>query len=74
MKPEDVYRIAEEVGLYDYRVPKLVLMDFAIQVASSVRAEEREACAETLENHPSYDFCRCVCECTEAIRARGFDL
>ncbi len=49
MKPEDVYRIAEEVGLYDYRVPKLVLMDFAIQVASAVRSEEREACAKFVE-------------------------
>jgi hypothetical protein len=43
-----------------------VLVDMAVLA-------EREACAQVLENHVSYDFCRCACECAEAIRARGID-
>lgn len=37
--------------------------------ASGVKAE-REECAKVLEAHPSYDFCRCPCECAAAIRSR----
>lgn len=78
MKTEDVIRIASEVGLDDYRVPKLVFMDFAIEIAASVRAEEREACAKVAEGgrflHDDSLAARFGKECAEAIRARGFAL
>ena len=59
--------LAREAGwdehhcLYDTRIERF---------AALVAAHEREECAKVLEAHPSYDFCRCPCECAAAIRSR----
>lgn len=36
--------------------------------ARLVAVWQREQDAKILESHPSYDFCRCPCECATAIR------
>jgi hypothetical protein len=39
--------------------------------AQLVAAKEREACAEIVEDSPSYDWHKFACEAAAAIRARG---
>ena len=66
----NIYQVAKEEGLCDYKVPRSVIIRFAARVASLIRNQENELCAQLLENHPNYDFCRCVCECAEMVRGR----
>ena len=67
MDRDTIIRLAEEAGLE----PRLWNHTDAFErFATLVAAHEREECAKVLEAHPSYDFCRCPCECAAAIRSR----
>ena len=69
MDRDTIIRLAREVGLWDVLEVQALLPELE-RFAALVAAHEREACAKVLEEHPSYDFCRCPCECAAAIRSR----
>jgi hypothetical protein len=82
MHPETVLALARESGLWEFfikytrtvagknaKAEDLIWSDLEY-FAALVAAHEREECAKVLEAHPSYDFCRCPCECAAAIRSR----
>lgn len=80
MTRDEVLAVAREVGLWemlegysseygslDAKEDCLPTLERFVNLA---KAHEREECAKVLEAHPSYDFCRCPCECAAAIRSR----
>ena len=78
MDRDTIIRLAQKAGLERVvelrddgtRTVELPHPDLLARFAALVAAHEREECAKVLEAHPSYDFCRCPCECATAIRSR----
>jgi hypothetical protein len=72
MTQDEINQMVKQAGIHGMLSIGVVMDSKQLEAfALLVAAKEREACAEIVEDSPSYDWHKFACEAAAAIRARG---